>query len=158
MLVCEQFSARACSAGAGACGRGHGGGGSWHGARKIDHLHQIFMVHLPNYTECDSNMPVKSIELELPDDLYMKIGAVASEHFETENEYLQNVISGAIREELELNCLKREIASRYARGEISYESLKTLLGFKEAERIRSYKETISESLLEADEVAKRLKA
>ena len=98
-------------------------------------------------------MPVKSIELELPDDLYMKIGAVASEHFETENEYLQNVISDAIREELELNCLKRDIASRYARGEIGYESLKTLLGFKEAERIRTYKETILESLFEADEVA-----
>ena len=98
-------------------------------------------------------MPVKSIELELPDDLYMKIGAVASEHFETENEYLQNVISDAISEELELNCLKREIVSRYARGEISYESLKTLLGFKEAERLIIYKETIVESLLEADEVA-----
>ena len=84
-------------------------------------------------------MPVKSIELELPDDLYMKIGAVASEHFETEKEYLQNVISDAIGEELELNCLKREIASRYARGEIGYESLKTLLGFEEAERIRTYK-------------------
>ena len=98
-------------------------------------------------------MPVKSIELELPDDLYMKIGAVASEHFETENGYLQNVISDAIREELELNCLKRDIVSRYAIGEIGYESLKTLLGFKEAERIRTHKETILESLLEADEVA-----
>ena len=103
-------------------------------------------------------MPVKSVELELPEALYLKIGAAASERFETENKYLQNVISDAIREELELNHLRREIAPQYARGEISYESLKTLFGFKEAERIRTYKETISESLLEADEVAKRLKA
>jgi len=99
-------------------------------------------------------MPVKSVELELPEALYLKIGAAASERFETENKYLQNVILDASRDERRLNHLKREIASRYARGEISYESLKTLLGFKEAERIRTYKETISESLLEADEVAR----
>ncbi len=74
----------------------------------------------------------------------MKTGAVASEHFKTEKEYPQNVISDTIREELELNCLKQDIAARCARGEIGYESLKTLLGFKEAEWIRAYKETILE--------------
>ena len=103
-------------------------------------------------------MSVKSIELELPEDLYVKIGTVASEHFETEHEYMREVISEYIREELELKDLKRQIASKYARDEISYESLKTLLGSKEAERLTTYKETILESLLEADEVAKRLKA
>ncbi len=62
-------------------------------------------------------MPVKPIELEFPEALYLKIGAAASERFETENEYLHNVISDAIREELELNHLKQDVASRYARGE-----------------------------------------
>lgn len=103
-------------------------------------------------------MPVKSIELELPEDLYMKIGYVASEHFKTESEYLQNVISDSIREELELNDLKREIASKYASDEISYESLRTLLGSKEAERLKTYKDAIVESLVEADAVVQGLKA
>ena len=103
-------------------------------------------------------MPVKSIELKLPDARYPEIGAVASEHFETKNKYTQNVISDAVIEKPELNHLMRDAASGYARGEISYESLKTMFGFKEAEQIRTYKETTSKSLLEADEVAKRLKA
>jgi len=100
-------------------------------------------------------MPAKSIEL--PEDLYLKVGAVAREHFETTGEYIKKVVSDAVREELELRDIKRQIASRYAAGEISYESLKTLLGFKEAERIRIYKETILESLKEADDVVERLK-
>lgn len=85
------------------------------------------------------------------------IGAVASEHFETTKEYIQKMISDSVREELELREIKRQIASKYAANEISYESLKTLLGAKEAERIRIYKETILESLREADNVAERLK-
>ncbi len=102
-------------------------------------------------------MQVKSIKVELPEDLYRKVGTVASEHFETTDEYIKKVISDSIREELELRDIKRQIASRYATDEISYESLKTLLGSKEAERIKIYKETILESLREADDIAKRLK-
>ncbi len=98
-----------------------------------------------------------AIEVELPEDLYHKVGAVASEHLETAREYLQKLISESIREELELKEIKRQIASRYASDEISYESLKSLLGSKEAERIRTYKETLLESLKEADAVAERLK-
>jgi len=49
------------------------------------------------------------------------------------------------------------LASRYAADEISYESLKDLLGAKEAERLRIYNDTILESFREADIVAKRLK-
>ncbi len=103
-------------------------------------------------------MQVKSIELRLSEDLYMKIEAVASEHFETEQKYMQNVISDSVREELELKDVKRQIASKYAEGKISYESLRSLLGSKEAERLKVYKETILESFLEADEVAKGLTA
>lgn len=102
-------------------------------------------------------MQDRSIEVELPEDMYHKVGAVASAHFETTNEYIKKLISDSIREELELKEIKRQIASKYAADEISYESLKTLLGAKEAERIRIYKETILESLIEADNVAKRLK-
>lgn len=103
------------------------------------------------------NMQSRSIEVEFPEDLYRKIGRVASEHFETTREYLKKMVSDSIREELELREIKRQIASKYAAGEISYESLRTLLGSKEAERIRTYKETILESLREADVVAERLK-
>ncbi len=102
-------------------------------------------------------MQANSIEVELPEDIYRKIGAVASAHFETTNEYIKKLISDSVREELELKEIKRQIASKYAADEISYESLKTLLGAKEAERIRIYKETILESLIEADNVVKRLK-
>lgn len=102
-------------------------------------------------------MQDRSIEVELTEDMYHKVGAVASAHFETANEYIKKLISDSIREELELKEIKREIASKYAADEISYESLETLLGAKEAERIRIYKETILESLTEADNVAKRLK-
>ena len=100
-------------------------------------------------------MQAKSIEL--PEDLYLKVGTVAREHFETTDEYIKKVVSDAVREELELRDIKRQIASKYAAGEISYESLKTLLGSNEAERIRIYKETILESLREADDVAEGLK-
>lgn len=102
-------------------------------------------------------MQANSIEVEFPNDLYHKIGAIASENFETTREYIIKVVSDSIREELELRDIKRQIASKYAADEISYESLKTLLGVKEAERIRIYRETIFESLREADEVAKRLR-
>lgn len=102
-------------------------------------------------------MQANSIDVELPNDLYNKIGAMASERFETTREYIIKVVTESIREELELRDLKRQIASRYAADEISYESLKTLLGVKEAERIRIYRETILDSLREADDVAKRLK-
>jgi hypothetical protein len=102
-------------------------------------------------------MQANSIDVELPNDLYNKIGTMASERFETTREYIIKVVSDSIREELELRDLKRQIASKYAADEISYESLKTLLGVKEAERIRIYRETILESLREADDVAKRLK-
>lgn len=98
-----------------------------------------------------------AIEVEIPEDLYHKVGAVASEHLETMKEYIEKVISDSIREEIELKDIKKQIASRYALGEISYESLKSLLGSKEAERIRIYKETLLESLREADDVAERLK-
>lgn len=98
-----------------------------------------------------------AIEVEIPEDLYHKVGAVASEHLETMKEYIEKVISDSIREEIELKDIKKQIASRYALGEISYESLKSLLGSKEAERIRTYKETLLESLREADDVAQRLK-
>lgn len=98
-----------------------------------------------------------AIEVEIPEDLYHKVGAVASEHLETMKEYIEKVISDSIREEIELKDIKKQIASRYALGEISYESLKSLLGPKEAERIRIYKETLLESLREADDVAERLK-
>ncbi|NIA23549.1 MAG: hypothetical protein GWP03_05270 [Proteobacteria bacterium] len=104
------------------------------------------------------NMSVKSIELKLPEDIYTKIGTVASGHFETKNEYIRNVISYFIRGKLELKDLKRQIASKYTSGEISYESLKTLLESKEAERLKTYKETILELIPEADEVTNRLKA
>jgi len=97
-----------------------------------------------------------SLRVELPEDLFKKIGSVASEHFETTGEYIKKVVSESIREELELGEIKRQIASKYASDEISYESLKSLLGSKEAERVRIYRETILESLLEADAVAKRL--
>lgn len=102
-------------------------------------------------------MQTKSIKVELPDDIYLKIGAVARENFKTVGGYIKKVVSDSVREELELKEIKRQIASRYAAGEISYDSLKTLLGSKEAERIRIYKETILESLREADAVAERLK-
>ncbi len=102
-------------------------------------------------------MQTKSIDVELPADLYHQVGAVASEHFETTRGYIKKVISDSIREELELKEIKRKIASKYAANEISYESLKALLGVKEAERIRIYRETVLESLREADDVAERLK-
>lgn len=103
------------------------------------------------------NMQSKSIEVELPEDLYRKVGRVASEHFETTKEYIRKVVSDSILEELELKEIKRQIASKYAADEISYESLRMLLGPKEAEGVRIYKETILESLREADDVAERLK-
>jgi len=96
------------------------------------------------------------LKVELSEDLFNKIGIVASEHFKTTREYIKKVVSESIREELELKEIKRQIASKYASDEISYESLKSLLGFKEAERVRIYKETILESLQEADVAAKRL--
>jgi hypothetical protein len=99
-----------------------------------------------------------SLRVELPEDLFHKIGSIASEHFETPRGYIEKVVSESIREELELKEIKRQIASKYASDEISYDSLKSLLGSKEAERVRIYKETILESLLEADTVAKRLKS
>ena len=97
-----------------------------------------------------------SLKVELPEDLYHKIGSVASEHFETTREYIEKVVSESVREELELREIKKQIASKYASDEISYESLKSLLGSKEAERVRIYKDTVLESLQEADAVAKRL--
>jgi len=87
----------------------------------------------------------------------LKVGAVASEHCESVREYIKNVILSSIREELELKDIKKQLASRYAADEISYESLKDLLGAKEAERLRIYNDTILESFREADIVAKRLK-
>jgi len=102
-------------------------------------------------------MQTKSIKVELPYDTYLKVGVVASEHFESARAYIKNVISDSIREELELKDIKKQLASRYAANEISYESLKALLGAKEAEQLRIYKETILESFREADIVAKRLK-
>ena len=102
-------------------------------------------------------MQAKSIIVEFPEELYLKVGAVALEHFKTTREYILKVISDSVREELELGDIKRQIASKYAEEKISYESLKTLLGAKEAERIRIFKETIQESLREADNVAQRLK-
>ena len=102
-------------------------------------------------------MQTKSIKVELPYDTYFKVGAVASEHFESAREYIKNVISDSIREELELKDIKKQLASQYATDEISYESLKALLGVKDAERLRIYKETILESFKEADIVSKRLK-
>jgi len=102
-------------------------------------------------------MQTKSIKIELPEQLYYKIGVVASGRFETIKEYINKLISESLREELELGDIKKQIASRYAADEVSYESLSALLGVKEAERIRIYRETIFESLREADDVAKRLK-
>ena len=104
-----------------------------------------------------TKMQTKSINIELPDQLYYKIGVVASGRFETIKEYISKLVSESLREELELGDIKKQIASRYAAGEVSYESLRALLGVKEAERIRIYRETILESLGEADDVAKRLK-
>ncbi|MCD4844537.1 MAG: hypothetical protein K8R25_08630 [Methanosarcinales archaeon] len=95
--------------------------------------------------------------MELPYDTYLKVGAVASEHCESVREYIKNEILNSIREELELKDMKKQLASRYAADEISYESLKDLLGAKEAERLRIYNDTILESFREADIVAKRLK-
>jgi hypothetical protein len=43
-------------------------------------------------------MPATSIELRLYEDLYMKIGAVASEYFETAQGYVRNVVSDSARE------------------------------------------------------------
>jgi len=102
-------------------------------------------------------MQTKSIKVELPYDTYLKVGAVASEHCESVREYIKNVILNSIREELELKDIKKQLASRYAADEISYESLKDLLGAKEAERLRIYSDTILESFMEADIIAKRLK-
>ena len=102
-------------------------------------------------------MQTKSIKVELPYDTYLKVGAVASEHCESMKEYIKNVILNSIREELELKDIKKQLASRYAADEISYESLKDLLGAKEAERLRIYSDTILESFMEADIIAKRLK-
>jgi hypothetical protein len=102
-------------------------------------------------------MQTKSIKVELPYDTYLKVGAVASEHCESVREYIKNIILNSIREELELKDIKKQLASRYAADEISYESLKDLLGVKEAERLRIYNDTILESFMEADIVAKRLK-
>jgi hypothetical protein len=116
-------------------------------------INKLFITDMNNL----SNMQSKSLKVELPEDLFQKIGSVASEHFETTREYIEKVVSESLREELELKEIKRQIASKYASDEISYESLKSLLGYKEAERVRIYKETILESLLEADAVAKRLK-
>jgi len=98
-----------------------------------------------------------AIEVVLSENLYHKVGIAASEHLETTSEYLQKLISESIREELELKEIKRQIASRYASDDISYESMKSLLGYKEAERVRIYKETLLESLREADAVAETLK-
>ena len=101
-------------------------------------------------------MQTKSITVDLPYDTYLKIGAIASEHFESAKDYIKKVVSDSIREELELKDIKKQVASRYAADEISYESVKNLLGNEEAERLRIYKETISESITEADIIAKRL--
>lgn len=103
-------------------------------------------------------MQTKSINVELPYDTYLKVGAVASEHFESARDYIKKVVLESIREELELKEIKKQVASRYAADEISYESLKTLLGSKDAERLRIYKETIIESYIEADVVASGLKS
>ena len=54
------------------------------------------------------------------------------------------------------SSMQKQVASRYAADEISYGSLKNLLGNEEAERLRIYKETILESITEADIIAKRL--
>ena len=99
-------------------------------------------------------MQTKSINIELPDQLYYKIGVVASGRFETIKEYLSKLVSGSLREELELGDIKREIAYGYAADEMSCESLKALPGVKEAERIRIYRETTFESIREADNAAK----
>ena len=101
-------------------------------------------------------MQTKSITVDLPYDTYLKIGAIASEHFESTKDYIKKVVSDSIREELELKDIKKQVASRYAADEISYGSLKNLLGNEEAERLRIYKETILESIAEADIIAKRL--
>lgn len=75
-------------------------------------------------------MQAKSIELRLYEDLYVKIGAATSEHFETAQGAIQNVFSDSAREELELKDVKRQIASGSAEDNISYESLGPLLGYK----------------------------
>ena len=54
------------------------------------------------------------------------------------------------------SSMQKQVVPRYAADEISYESVKNLLGNEEAERLRIYKETILESFNEADAVAKRL--
>lgn len=102
-------------------------------------------------------MQTKSIKIEFPDDLYIKIGVVASEHFKTAKDYVRKLVSDSIREEFELRDIKKQKVSKYAADEISYDSLKAMLGSKEAERIRVYKETILESFKEADLVSKRIK-
>ena len=55
------------------------------------------------------------------------------------------------------NSMQKQVVSRYAADEISYETLEHVLGNEETERLRIYKETILESFNEADIVAKRLK-
>ena len=54
------------------------------------------------------------------------------------------------------NSMQKQVASRYAADEISYGSVKNLLGNEEAKRLQIYKETILESFSEADIVAKGL--
>ena len=103
-------------------------------------------------------MQTKSIIIDLPYGTYLKNWAVASEHFQSPREYIKKIVSNSIREEFELKNTKKQVASRYGANEISYESLKTLLGNEEAERLRIYKETVLESFSEADAIAKRLKS
>lgn len=103
-------------------------------------------------------MQTKSITVDFPYDTYLKIGNIASEHFESTKEYIKKVVSDSIHEELELKDIKKQVASKYAADEISYKSLQNLLGNEEAERLRIYKETILESFNEADAIAKRLKS
>ena len=103
-------------------------------------------------------MQTKSITVDFPYDIYLKIGAIASENFKSAGEYVKMIILDSIREELELKYIKKQVVSEYSANKISYESLKILLGNEEAERLRVYKETILESFNEADAIAKRLKS
>ena len=47
-------------------------------------------------------MRASSIDVEFSNDLYHKIGTIASEHFETRKEYIKKVVPDSIGEEFEL--------------------------------------------------------
>ncbi|MFQ6072889.1 MAG: hypothetical protein ACE5KT_09360 [Methanosarcinales archaeon] len=81
-------------------------------------------------------MAVKAIQIEVPEEMYQKIGLSAREQRKTRIEYIKKVISDSMKQENELKDLKRRIASKYASNEISYESLEELLGSQDAERIK----------------------